>query len=134
MKEIDERKNNRQLEKEENEDIELSKPKETDTKINDLFQKVGDENTGNIKVKETRTNKSNNEAQKVGEESTENIKAKETGANSNNTSKLKSPPNENFVKVEKKKEKAKTKDEIFKETKEKGNGFVQKVFIGQIFK
>lgn len=134
MKEIDARKNNRQLEKEENEDIELSKPKEMDTKINDLFQKVGDENTGNIKVKETRTNKSNNEAQKVGEESTENIKAKETGANSNNTSKLKSPPNENFVKVEKKKEKAKTKDEIFKETKEKGNGFVQKVFIGQIFK
>lgn len=134
MKEIDARKNNRQLEKEENEDIELSKPKEMDTKINDLFQKVGDENTGNIKVKETRTNKSNNETQKVGEESTENIKAKETGANSNNTSKLKSPPNENFVKVEKKKEKAKTKDEIFKETKEKGNGFVQKVFIGQIFK
>ena len=133
MKEIDARKNNRQLEKEEN-DIELSKPKEMDTKINDLFQKVGDENTGNIKVKETRTNKSNNETQKVGEESTENIKAKETGANSNNTSKLKSPPNENFVKVEKKKEKAKTKDEIFKETKEKGNGFVQKVFIGQIFK
>ena len=134
MKEIDERKNNRQLEKEENEDIELSKPKETDTKINDLFQKVGDENTGNIKVKETHTNKSNNEAQKVGEESTENIKAKETGTNSNYTSKLKSPPNENFVKIEKKKEKAKTEDEIFKETKEKGNGFVQKVFIGQVFK
>ena len=109
LKEIDESKNDRQLEKEENGDTEMSNPKETDTKNNDQFQKVGEENT-------------------------ENIKSKETDANSNSTSKLKPPANKNFVKVEKKKEKAKTKEEIFKETKEKGNGFVQKVFIGQVLK
>ena len=109
LKEMDESKNNRQLEKKENEDTEISKPKEMDSKNNYKLQKLGEKNT-------------------------ENIKSKETHTNSNSTSKLKSPPNENFVKVEKKKEKAKTKEEIFKETKEKGNGFVQKVFLDQVFK
>lgn len=106
---MDESKNNRQLEKKENEDTEISKPKEMDSKNNYKLQKLGEKNT-------------------------ENIKSKETHTNSNSTSKLKSPPSENFVKVEKKKEKAKTKEEIFKETKEKGNGFVQKVFLDQVFK
>lgn len=108
MEEIDESKNNGQLEKKENEDTEMSKPKEMDTKNNYEFQNLGEENT-------------------------ENIKSKETHTNSNSTSKLKSPPNGNFVK-EKKKEKAKTKEEIFKETKEKGNCFVQKVLLDQVFK
>ena len=105
---MDESKNNRQLEKKENEDTEISKPKEMDSKNNHKLQKLGEKNT-------------------------ENIKSKETHTNSNSTSKLKSPPNGNFVK-EKKKEKAKTKEEIFKETKEKGNCFVQKVLLDQVFK